>query len=69
MLVNSVGFTFFPIMNDIPAAEIKLGKNYYNTANNDYEEEKDDKREDNAGLFTFSSFPFVKYKILLLALS
>ena len=44
--------------------KIKLGKNYYNTANNDYEEEKDDKREDNAGLFTL-----IKREQILLSVS
>ena len=32
--------------------KIKLGKNDNNTADNDYEEEKDDKPDDNAGLYT-----------------
>ena len=32
--------------------KIKLGKNYNDIADNDYEEEKDDKRDDNAGLYT-----------------
>ena len=44
--------------------KIKLRKNYNNTADNDYEEEKDDKREDNAGLYNL-----IKREQILLRMS